>query len=107
MFTDERTLNKIHASLDASVSHATMRPQDLIPVFMEVLCDTPEYLQLMNSVPAYASDDKASDWWNSEEAIMLLESLFDTLNSYAPDGYSFCSHPGDGSDYGYWKFTEN
>lgn len=107
MFIDEKTLNRIHANLGESVSHATMRCQDLIPAFMDVLRDIPEYVQLMAVIPDYASDDKNSDWWNSEDATMLLESLFDTLDLYAPDGYYFGAHPGDGSDYGYWKQTEN
>lgn len=61
MFIDEKTLNKIHADLDCSVSHATMRAQDLIPAFMSVLRDTPEYVQLMNIVPYYAAEDKESE----------------------------------------------
>ena len=51
MFTDEKTLNTIHADVDASVSHGTMRPQDLIPRFMGVIRNTPEYVHLMNIVP--------------------------------------------------------
>lgn len=106
MFIDEKTLNRIHANLGESVSHATMRCQDLIPAFMDVIRDTPEYVQLMNAVPAYASGDKDSEWWNGENATMLLISLFDTLDLYAPDGYYFGAHPGDGSDYGFWGITE-
>lgn len=82
-----------------------MRPQDLIPVFMDVLRDTPEYVQLMHSIPAHASEDDNDDWWRSEEAALLLESLFDTLDSYAPEGHYFGTHPGDGSDYAYWKIA--
>lgn len=102
MFIDEKTQNRIHANLGESVSRTTMRCQDLIPAFMGVLRDTPEYVQLMNVVPAYASVDKDSNWWNSEDATALLESLFDTLDLYAPDGYYFGAHPGDSSDYGFW-----
>lgn len=103
MFNDEKTLNSIHAGLDASVSHGTMRRQDLIPVFLTVLRDTPEYVQVMNVVPAHAQDDEEAEWWDSDDAILFLESLFETLDMYAPQGYYFGAHPGDGSDYGYWK----
>lgn len=72
---------------------------------MEVIRETPEYVQLMHLVPSYAYESKDSEWWDSEEAINLLESLFDTLDSYAPEGYYFGAHPGDGSDYGYWIIT--
>lgn len=103
MFTDEKTRNRIHATPGESVSHGTMRVQDLIPVFMDIIRDTPEYVQLINAVPAHAMEDKEADWWNSGEAAMLLESLFDTLDTYSPEEYYFGAHPGDGSDYGYWK----
>ena len=72
MFTDEKTLNTIHADLDASVLHGTMRLQDLIPRYMDVIRDTPEYVQLLNVVPARAVEDGNAEWWNSEDAISLL-----------------------------------
>ena len=103
MFIDERTQNRIHANPGESVSHGTMRPQDLIPAFMDVIRDTPEYVQMMNAVPAHAMDDKDAEWWDSDEAAGLLESLFDTLDAYSLEGHSFGAHPGDSSDYGYWE----
>lgn len=103
MFIDEKTQNRIHAIPGESVSHGTMRTQDLIPVFMGVIRDTPEYVQMMNTIPALVVENKEADWWNSDEAVVLLESLFDTLDTYAPDNYYFGAHPGDGSDYGYWE----
>lgn len=72
---------------------------------MDVIRDTPEYVQLMHLVPSYAYEEKNTAWWDSEDAICLLESLFDTLDSYSPKGYSFGAHLGDGSDYGYWIIT--
>lgn len=103
MFIDEKTQKTIYATLGNSVSHDTMRSQDLIPVFMTVIRDTPEYVQLMNQLPAYAQEDKKSEWWDSEDAVWLLTELIDTLELYAPEGYTFGTHTGDGSDYGYWK----
>ena len=49
---------------------------------------------------------KEADWWNSDDAAGLLESLFDTLDSYSPEGYYFGAHLGDGSDYGFWKMDK-
>ncbi len=106
MFIDEKMKNIIHVGLNASVSHGTMRRQDLIPTFMEVLKETPEYVQLMQLVPCHALENEYAEWWNSEDAIRLLESLFDTLNDYAPEGYYFGAYPGDESDYGFWKITD-
>ena len=93
MFIDERTQNRIHANPGESVSHGTMRPQDLIPAFMDVIRDTPEYVQMMNAVPAHAMDDKDAEWWDSNEAAGLLESLFDTLDAYSLEGHSFGATP--------------
>jgi hypothetical protein len=35
-----------------------------------------------------------------------LESIFDALNELAPKNYYFGAHPGDSSDFGYWKIEE-
>ena len=43
----------------------------------------------MNAIPAHAMEDKEADWWNSDDAAGLLESLFDTLDSYSPEGAGF------------------
>jgi len=48
-----------------------------------------------------ACDD--DPWWDSEEAAYFLnEELFDALDSISPEGHHFGSHPGDGSDFGWW-----
>ena len=112
MFIDEKTQTKIYANLNESVIHATMRPQDLIPAFLDVIRDTAEYAQMVanNSIPSVVTDPSASDYdkrWESEDVVYFLnEDLWDILNSYAPDGYYFGSHPGDDSDYGYWSCEE-
>lgn len=81
-----------------TVSHGTLRTEDLIEAFMEELwaIDEDMYrvcwkeLQEVNAT----EDDYACDWLN--------ERLFSALESYAPAGYYFGSHPGDGSDFGWW-----
>ena len=104
MFIDERTQNRLHAVpgreyLPRHDAHAG--PDSGV---LDVIRDTPEYVQVMNAIPAHAMEDKEADWWNSDDAAGLLESLFDTLDSYSPEGYYFGAHLGDGSDYG---FLEN
>lgn len=109
MFIDELTQNKIHANLDESVIHGTLRNCDIIPALCDVIQDTPAYLQLLASSgsPIHAAmnrmEDKSDDWWNSEEATDLCQELFEVCDKYAPEGYYFGAHPGDGSDFGYWK----
>lgn len=73
---------------------------------MDIIQETPEYVQLMHIIPCYASENENAEWWDSEDAIHLLESLFDTLNDYAPEGYYFGAHSGGKSDYGFWKITD-
>ena len=109
MFIDEQTQNKIHADLNDTVIRATLRPQDLIPAFLGVIKDTPEYTQIaMSQVPpSYAIGDDEDDWWDGEECSFFLnEVLFDVLNDYAPNGYYFGAHEGDGSDFGYWEIID-
>jgi hypothetical protein len=110
MFVDKETGIIIHADLDVTVSRATLRPQDLIHTFLDIIKETPEYLQIMMCPPSVITDPSADDddeRWDSEEiAFFLNEELWDVLNNYAPEGYYFGCTEGDGSDFGYWKIEE-
>lgn len=112
MFIDEQTQVTIYANLDESVIRATHRPQDLVPAFLDVIKDTPEYVQIMSSnndvlnVIFESFTDNDERWESEYMSYFLNEELFDTLNNYAPEGYYFGSHPGDGSDYGFWKIED-
>jgi len=99
--------------LAGTVIHGTHRLQDLIPAFIDVLekLAPDAHAQLMmqpfGPVPAYVMDEgDDAAWWESTDALYLLEQLHDTLNEHAPDGWYFGSHPGDGSDYGFWEQEE-
>ena len=91
-----------------SVSHGTMREEDLIPTFLTEL----EY-QLKHGPSVSRATRKAhyellrakvddQSYWESDEPGYDLEVLFDALNEYAGPYFYFGTHPGDGSDYGYW-----
>lgn len=86
---------------DQSVSHGTMHPKHLIPVFLDVLKTyAPEkYNAYVKENPEVLDLDGIDD----ETLGYVVEELFDKLNEIAPDGTYFGSHPGDGSDYGFWS----
>lgn len=92
-----------------TVSHGTLRTCDLIPAFLDALREVaPDaYAQVVctpfSVIPSDASGDNSHEFWESDDAQSLLESLFDTLNEYAPEGYYFGAHLGDGSDFGFWE----
>ena len=96
------------ASEQRSIIHGTMRPVDLIPEFLDELTahdrDTADSCRA--EIPPAAMADDDHDFWDSGDAASILDSLFDALDSTAPDGCYFGAHPGDGSDYGFWLSEE-
>jgi len=87
-----------------TVSHGTMRAEDLIPAFLEKLeeLDPERASSYWDEIPEEAFEDPENDWWSSEEACWMLEELFNVLNEYAPPYCYFGALEGDGSDYGFW-----
>lgn len=89
-----------------TVIHGTMRPQDLIPAFLDCLQELdPAAYAAIDGVPDDSWDDD-SWFWESDDAAWLIEELFDALDAAAPEGYYFGAHPGDGADYGFWQIEE-
>lgn len=137
-----------------SISHATMREEDLIPKFAGALLDQgkllrPEhkalgeragvlYDRLESAVEAgeeafwevvaerfpeatagdlesgtsahlsTAMEEAVKEWvgLNVQEPQELVVKLIDALDAYAPEGFYFGAHPGDGSDYGFWMHED-
>ena len=100
-----------------SVSSATMRPEDLIPTFAAELVwrarhdkhvsskTRRAHVKLVNEIyrriedeREFADDDLGIDGAADDD----LDILFDALDAYSAPYFYFGSHPGDGSDYGYW-----
>jgi hypothetical protein len=93
------------------VSNATLRPQDLLPKFLDALLVlAPEAHQQLTApasglspIPACALEDESDPWWGSEECSFVLnEDLFDALGEHAPEGFHFGAHEGDGACFGFW-----
>ena len=84
-----------------TVSHATMRPEHLLPAFAAEL---EHWARANGSLEAHApliAEARAVDP-ETETAEFVLEELFDALNEFAPPDAYFGAHPGDASDYGFW-----
>ena len=85
-----------------TVSHATMRPEDLIPCFLELLkeLDTnKEYSSVIAEGEQIIQDE---DWDNENTSMFLNEDLWEALNNFSPPYCYFGANEGDGSDYGFW-----
>ena len=110
-------------NLIGSVSHGTMRNDDLIPAFVDLLDSmkedmslsvqagdelrvTAEVSRLDDLLAAIERRQARDDYYESEDAGYDLESLFDELNSLAPPYFYFGAHEGDGSDYGFWLSSD-
>jgi len=115
-----------------TVSHGTLRVQDLLPAFLDTLSQLDpagysklileldkEYQRFVPCAPpvgiacyggGYCKGlDLCDDdtWWSSERADELLRAVFDALDELAPEGACFGSHPGDGSDFGFWPIEDD
>lgn len=98
-----------------SISHGTMRAEDLIPAFIDELeSQKPLHrahrkliTSIQKNIARYEDNppenvESDGSYWDSEDASYDLESLFDALGEYCAPYFYFGAHPGDGSDYGYW-----
>ena len=94
-----------------SVSHGTMRTEDLVPCF----CDTLEIVAgdtLSDGQKRRLREIRlrleAQEFYHKGEDVSEdMDWLFDTLTEVAPEGYYFGAHEGDGSDYGFWCTEED
>lgn len=106
-----------------SVSHGTMRPEDLIPDFIWELRQmkplyrrhgrliseiTRRMVSCRCEVPCKGKRLRENEevhldqYFDSSDAVEDLASLFEALDEYALPYFYFGAHLGDGSDFGYW-----
>lgn len=90
-----------------TVSEGTMRPEDLIPTFMDVFREYAPGLvrDLELEEPIY--DDSAEEYIDPEAASEFVDRLFDALRSIAAPYTYFGASKGDGADYGFWPSLES
>lgn len=102
MITDLKTQNRLHAETGTELFSIRQR-KEAVTRMLDILKETPECLQVMNHIPAYAMDDDTSEWWKSEESENFMNSLLEVMESYTPDGYRFGPKSGTADLYGYWE----
>lgn len=116
-----------HKPTIGSISHGTMRDEDLIPCFLdEIKRIDPARITKLRKDPAWKKvTDKLGEtngryflpfaFTGLDGVITLVTEneiadytaeLFDILNELAPPYCSFGSSEGDGSDYGFWPDFE-
>lgn len=90
-----------------SVSHGTLRSEDLLPEFLTVLdaLDTgDDYAALKSEARGFA--DKSYHFTEMPEtAGEIVNELIEALTDLAPQGWYFGAHEGDGSDFGFWLIS--
>ena len=102
--------------IEGTIICGTLRPQDLLPTLLAELrsWDEVAWKSISDQVPhgALLEDGGLTlkdnhSWRESEECAYLLEELFDALDNVADEGFYFGAHPGDGSDFGFWKLEDD
>ena len=86
MITDERTRNRLYADTETTLFTLEDKPGAILRI-MEIIRDTPEYVQLSPLLPAYAEEDRQAEWWRSKKPDFLLAELLHVLQLYTPEGF--------------------
>jgi hypothetical protein len=94
------------------VSSDTLRTEDLLPRFWEaaetvaLMHQEPIPTDLLEPLTLLVGEDSSETDWNDDLAADTLAGLFDLLQDWAPAGFSFGSHEGDGACFGFWLTPE-
>lgn len=111
----EELINTIVENCGLSISHGTMRNEDLIPTFLHYLFilnpDAAHNIwktdaDLLSALCDKNAKKEGAAYWETDAAGEVCSQLFDELDAVAPTGYYFGANIGDGSDYGFWQNEE-
>ncbi len=111
----EELINTIINNGGMSISHATMRNEDLIPTFLHYLFilnpDKAHQIwksdaELLTALCDKNTGKEGAAYWETDAAGEVCNQLFDELDAVAPTGFYFGANAGDGSDYGFWQSEE-
>lgn len=91
-----------------TVSHATMRSEDIGPAFLSKLEElNPDAARKFKRDYRNAVRRDFREGKDPEDTGFAIEALFEALNAEAPEGVYFGANEGDGSDYGFWEVLES
>ena len=103
--------------ITGSISHGTLRTVDLIDRFtstLDILDTNNQYFDLrafalsaFNVLSGYEERREYPSHAAHEVCNDIMEELFTALESFAPSGFYFGAHPGDGSDFGFWPCCDD
>lgn len=85
-----------------TVSHGTMREEDLIPSFIWEANGLRLSQAERDIVRRITRAMHVAGYYDSEQANDDCTALFDILDAHCPDFCTFGAHDWDGSDYGVW-----
>jgi methyl-accepting chemotaxis protein len=97
-----------------TVSHGTLRTTDLLQSFASEAESVADNNPDLDHEQSKALRDLANEAYaliengnaDSETGSEVVGELQDALSSAAPEGWWFGTHPGDGSDFGYWPVED-
>lgn len=88
-----------------SISHGTLRSEDLIIAFAYELERLDGDSELIAKARALVKDENGH-YTEPEYASEMVNELSDALQGFAPEGCYFGTLEGDGSDFGFWQNEE-
>ena len=98
---------KIIRTKSASISHGTHRNKDLIAAFVgELRALGSEHEIIAEAGAVLLLHDIGYKLMDSDAATELTHALMDELGCHAGPGLYFGTHPGDGSDFGFWPVED-
>jgi hypothetical protein len=113
----------VYAEL-GSISWGTLRPEDLIPAFVDALdslreklslsCHRGEELETVQEVSRLdgllgelEASQREDGYWDGESPTWDIDTLTDELDAFAPPYCYFGTSEGDGSDFGFWPMIDS